>query len=610
VADMESQGLLEKVLPHRLMIPRGDRSKAVVEPYLTDQWFVRAAPLAEEAIRAVEDGRVRFVPESWKKTYFEWMHNIQDWCISRQIWWGHRIPAWYGPDGHIFVALDGEMAQQQARQHYGQERPLTQDADVLDTWFSSALWPFSTLGWPQQTPELAAFYPTDVLVTGFDIIFFWVARMIMMGLKFTGQVPFRTVYITGLVRDAEGNKMSKSKGNVLDPLDLIDGIDLESLLAKRTRDLMQPQLAERIKAATCKEFPDGIPAFGTDALRFTMASLATQGRDIKFDLGRMEGYRNFCNKLWNAARFVLMNTEGKPCGQGVQGLPYTVADRWILSRLQRVIAGVDGAFAKYRFDEASAILYHFLWGDFCDWYLEMAKPVLYGQEVLPDEQVATRQTMLHTLESALRLLHPLMPFITEELWQKVAPLTGEAAPLGSLMHAAWPQVVPGLLDESAEERMQFVKEVVGTVRTMRSETGIPPGKRVTLLVSGDAGFLDLHFRRHQALIFSLARLENWQHLEGEAPGGCATAVLPQIQLFIPLQGVIDLDGESERLEKELNRLESELERVRNKLANPGFLANAKEEVVKKEQHKEEELQEKRRGIHDALQRMHALRRAS
>ncbi|MEO5348955.1 MAG: valine--tRNA ligase [Magnetococcus sp. YQC-3] len=610
VADMEAQGLLEKVVPHRLMIPRGDRSKAVVEPYLTDQWFVRAAPLAEEAIRVVEDGRVRFVPESWKKTYFEWMHNIQDWCISRQIWWGHRIPAWYGPDGRVFVALNGEMAQQQAQQHYGQETPLTQDADVLDTWFSSALWPFSTLGWPQQTPELAAFYPTDVLVTGFDIIFFWVARMIMMGLKFTGQVPFRTVYITGLVRDGEGNKMSKSKGNVLDPLDLIDGIDLESLVAKRTRDLMQPQLAQRIAAATRKEFPDGIPAFGTDALRFTMASLATQGRDIKFDLGRMEGYRNFCNKLWNAARFVLMNTEGQPCGQGVQGLPYTVADRWILSRLQRVIAGVDGAFAKYRFDEAATILYHFLWGDFCDWYLEMAKPVLYGQETVPNEQMATRQTMLHTLESALRLLHPLMPFITEELWQKVAPLTGKGAPLGSLMHAAWPQVVPGLLDESAEERMQFVKEVVGAVRTMRSEAGIPPGKRVTLLVSGEAGFLELHFRRHQALIFSLARLENWQHLEGEAPGGCATAVLPQIQLFIPLQGVIDLDGESERLEKELNRLESELERVRNKLTNPGFLANAKGEVVKKEQHKEEELQEKRRGIHDALQRIHALRRAS
>ena len=610
VADLEAQGLLDKVVPHRLMIPRGDRSKAVVEPFLTDQWFVRTAPLAVEAIRAVEDGRIRFVPESWQKTYFEWMNHIQDWCISRQIWWGHRIPAWYGPDGRIFVDQDAEGAQRQAQAHYGQATPLTQDPDVLDTWFSSALWPFSTLGWPDRTPEMADFYPTDLLVTGFDIIFFWVARMIMMGLKFTHEVPFRTVYITGLVRDGEGQKMSKSKGNVLDPLDLIDGIDLESLVQKRTRDLMQPQLAARIEAATRKEFPNGIPAFGTDALRFTMASLATQGRDIKFDMGRMEGYRNFCNKLWNAARFVLMNTEGEVCGASLPAPPGTVVDRWILSRLQRVIAEVDGAFAKYRFDEAATTLYHFLWGDFCDWYLEWIKPVLYGHGESPEELVATRHTLLQVLETALRLLHPLMPFITEELWQKIAPLAIGMESVGSLMHAPWPQADARLLDESAESRMAFVQAVVGAVRTMRSEAGIPPGQKLTLLVSGEAPFLDRHFRRHEAFILPLARLASWQPLEGEAPAGCATAVLTQIRLFIPLQGVMDLEAESARLTREIHRLDSELERVRGKLTNPAFLAHAKAEVVQKEQHKEQEFQEKRQGIHEALQRIQAIRRAS
>ncbi|MBF0584911.1 MAG: valine--tRNA ligase [Magnetococcales bacterium] len=610
LADLESQGLVAKVVPHRLMIPRGDRSKAVVEPYLTDQWFVHTAPLAAAAIQAVEEGQITFVPDAWKKTYFEWMYHIQDWCISRQIWWGHRIPAWYGPDGHIFVAHDEAQAHQQARLHYGQATPLHQDSDVLDTWFSSALWPFSTLGWPQQTDELAAFYPTDVLVTGFDIIFFFFFRMNMMGIKFTGQVPFRTVYITGLVRDGEGNKMSKSKGNILDPLDLIDGIDLESLVAKRTRDLMQPQLAQRIEAATRKEFPNGIPAFGTDALRFTMASLATQGRDIKFDLGRMEGYRNFCNKLWNAARFVLMNTEGRNCGQGMTALPYGIADRWILSRLQRTIAGVDGAFAKYRFDEAATTLYHFLWGDFCDWYLEWIKPLLYGQEGDEGGQLAARQTMLQVLETALRLLHPLMPFITEELWQKVAPLAGCGDPPGSLMLARWPQLQEDRLDGSVESQLAFVQEVVGAVRTMRSETGIPPGQKLTLLVAGDAAFLDQHFRQHQALILPLARLEAWQPWEGSAPTGCATAVLSQIQLFIPLQGVIDLEGEAARLQKEIGRLESDLERVRGKLSNPNFLAHAKAEVVAKERQKELELQEKRQGVQAALQRIQTIGRAS
>ncbi|MBF0097917.1 MAG: valine--tRNA ligase [Magnetococcales bacterium] len=612
VADMDGLGLLEKVVPHRLMIPRGDRTKAVVEPYLTDQWFVRAAPLAEEAIRAVQDGRIRFVPDAWKKTYFEWMHHIQDWCISRQIWWGHRIPAWYGSDGTCFVAHNAEEARQQALAHYGREEPLQQDNDVLDTWFSSALWPFSTLGWPEQTPELHAFYPTAVLVTGFDIIFFWVARMIMMGLKFTGQVPFRTVYITGLVRDGEGHKMSKSKGNVLDPLDLIDGIDLESLVQKRTRDMMQPQLAQKIAAATRKEFPNGIPAFGTDALRFTMASLATQGRDIKFDLHRMEGYRNFCNKLWNASRFVLMNSEGQENGALPADAPLSVVDRWMLSRLQTLIATVDDALGKYRFDETASALYHFLWGEYCDWYLEWVKPRLYGQEVgiTAAEQRTTRQTMLHVLEQALRLLHPLMPFITEELWQKVAPLSGQSGAVPSLMLASWPQSQPRWRDPELEGHIALVQEVVGTVRTLRSENNIPPGQRLSLLVAAEQGYLEQRFRPYQCLILPLARLEGWQPLTAEAPAGCVTAVLAQMKLYLPLADAIDPEAEHARLSKELLRLESELQRVRGKLANPAFLANAKAEVVAKEQQKEQEFAEKRQGVQDALQRMDELRRKS
>ncbi|WP_130471094.1 valine--tRNA ligase [Candidatus Magnetaquicoccus inordinatus] len=609
IADLEKMGLLVQVVAHRLMIPRGDRSKAVVEPYLTDQWFVRAAPLATEAIRCVEDGRIRFVPDSWKKTYFEWMHNIQDWCISRQIWWGHRIPAWYGSDGSIFVARNKEEAQQQALAHYGQELPLTQDNDVLDTWFSSALWPFSTLGWPEQTPELRAFYPTDVLVTGFDIIFFWVARMIMMGLKFTGDVPFRTVYITGLVRDGEGNKMSKSKGNVLDPLDLIDGIDLEALLEKRTRDLMQPQLAEKIAAATRKEFAQGIPAFGTDALRFTMASLATQGRDIKFDLNRMEGYRNFCNKLWNAARFVLMNTEGQENGALPPDAALSLVDRWILSRLQGLLRTVDDSLSKYRFDETATALYHFLWGEYCDWYLEWVKPRLYGQETLTAEQQQnTRQTMLHVLEQALRLLHPLMPFITEELWQKVAPLSGCPQPIGSLMLASWPQSRSSWHNPELERHIALVQEVVTAVRTLRSENNIPPGQRLSLLVAADPATLEQSFRPYEGLILPLARLTGWQALTDEAPVGCAVAVLASIKLYLPLAGVIDAEAEYARLNKELLRLESDWQRVTGKLNNPAFLANAKAEVVAKEQKKEQELAEKRLGMQEALQRMDELRR--
>jgi len=452
VADLDALGLLERTQDHRLFVPRGDRSGAVLEPYLTDQWYVKIAPLAEPAIQAVEDGRVRFVPENWSKTYFEWMRNIQDWCISRQLWWGHRIPAWYDPEGGVHVGVDEADARR--RSALADDVLLTQDEDVLDTWFSSALWPFSTLGWPDRTPALDTWYPGSVLVTGFDIIFFWVARMIMMGLKFMGDVPFREVYIHGLVRDAEGQKMSKSKGNVLDPLDIIDGVDLETLVAKRTTGMMQPQLRARIEKATRKEFPNGIPAFGTDALRFTFASLATTGRDVRLDLGRVEGYRNFCNKLWNASRFVLMNTEGQDCGlEGETELG--IADRWIRSRLGEAARTALEAFDAYRLDLAAQAIYDFTWHEFCDWYLELVKPVLNDEAAPEARKRGTRRTLVEVLEALLRLLHPLMPFITEALWQKAAPLAG--ADGATVMLQPYPEPTDYPRDESAEAEMAWLQ---------------------------------------------------------------------------------------------------------------------------------------------------------
>jgi valyl-tRNA synthetase len=606
VADLEALGLMESIQPHKLMVPRGDRSKAVIEPYLTDQWYVKTAPLAEEAIKAVEDGRIKFIPANWDKTYFEWMRNIQDWCISRQIWWGHQIPAWYGPDGYLFVCNCEEEVYEWAAEHYGKPVELTRDPDVLDTWFSSALWPFATLGWPKNTQEMADFYPTNVLVTAFDIIFFWVARMVMMGLEFTDQVPFHHVYITGLVRDGEGNKMSKSKGNVLDPLDLIDGIDLEALVEKRTRDMMQPHLAKKIAAATRKEFPDGIPPFGADALRFTMASLATQGRDIKFDLGRIEGYRNFCNKLWNATRFVLMNTEGKTCGGSHGDYIYSYADRWILSRLQQVKKEVAAAIEEYRFNDASSVIYQFIWGGYCDWYLEMVKPVIYGDEVPDAEKVAARHCMVGVLEESLCILHPLMPFITEELWQKVAPLADRGG--DSIMVAPWPQPDSEHIDLQLEKEMAWVMSFVTAVRTIRAEMDISPGKRLAVLVSGSQEMVS-RLQRHQDLITPLARLESWQILSGEAPEGAATGVVGEMQIFIPLAGLIDVDAETARLQKGLQKLEKELSRVVGKLTNPNFLSKAKPAVVEKEQGKRQELEEKKVGLSEALIRIEKLRSA-
>ncbi len=581
VADLEAAGLLEKIQDHKLMVPRGDRTGAVVEPFLTDQWYVKVGPLAAESIKVVEEGRIKFVPENWTKTYYEWMHNIQDWCISRQIWWGHRIPAWYDADGNVYVARNAAEAHTQAKHRHGQDVPLEQDEDVLDTWFSSALWPFSTLGWPQPTRELKTFYPTSVLVTGFDIIFFWVARMIMMGLKFTGEVPFREVYIHGLVRDAHGQKMSKSKGNILDPIDLIDGIDLESLVAKRTRGLMQPQMAKKIEQATRKDFAGGIPAYGTDALRFTFASLATQGRDIKFDLGRIDGYRNFCNKLWNAARYVLMNTEGHDCGlSGTVEL--NAADRWIVSRLQEVATEVETAFRDYRFDLAAQAIYSFVWHEYCDWYLELSKVVLTGADSQPEQLRGTRQTLVRVLETGLRLLHPVMPFITEEIWQRVAKLAGKAG--ATIMREPYPRPEKELVDTKAADEMHWVMAVITGVRNVRGEMDISPGKPLPILLQdgspADRKYLDAS-RRYLA---TLARADSITWLDaGQHAPESATALVGHMKVLIPLGSLIDKQAELERLGKEMDKIEKELSKAKTKLANPDFVARAPKNVVEQEQ---------------------------
>jgi valyl-tRNA synthetase len=578
VADLEAQGLLERIDDHKLMVPRGDRTHAVIEPFLTDQWYVKAGPLAEPAIRAVEDGRIRFVPENWSKTYFEWMRNIEDWCISRQIWWGHRIPAWYDGAGNIYVAHD--EAEVREKHGLGAEVTLTRDPDVLDTWFSSALWPFSTLGWPDQTPELSRYYPTNVLVTGFDIIFFWVARMIMMGLKFMDDVPFREVYITGLIRDSEGQKMSKSKGNVLDPIDLIDGISLDDLLDKRTRGLMQPQMAKRIEKATRRQFPEGIPPFGTDALRFTLASLASTGRDIKFDLGRIEGYRNFCNKLWNAARYVLMNTEGQDTGLGSEPVELSLADRWIESRLQGAIAQVRSQMDNYRFDLAAQTLYDFTWHDYCDWYLELSKPVLTGESSKAARRGA-RRTLVRVLDTLLRLMHPVMPFITEAIWQQVGPLAGSRG--DTLMLQPYPAPDDASVDAAAEAEIEWVKTFILGMRRIRAEMDISPGKPLPLLIENWADADRARYGEAEAFIRFLAKPESvtWLEPGTEAPES-AMALVGEMRLLIPLAGLIDKDAEIARLEKEQAKVRKNLDQCSAKLANPSFVERAPADVVEKE----------------------------
>jgi valyl-tRNA synthetase len=579
LTDLETAGLLAATRDHRLMVPRGDRSGAVIEPFLTDQWYVRIAPLAEPAIRAVEDGRIRFYPDNWKNTYFEWMRNIQDWCISRQIWWGHRIPAWYDAEGNIYVGRD--ETEVRARHQLPAALELTQDPDVLDTWFSSALWPFSTLGWPQQTERLRTFYPTAVLITGFDIIFFWVARMIMLGLKFMDAVPFRDVYIHGLVRDAQGNKMSKSKGNVLDPIDLIDGIGLEPLVEKRTRGLMQTHIAEKIAQQTRKDYPEGIPGFGTDALRFTFAALASTGRDIKFDLGRIEGYRNFCNKLWNAARFILINTEGQDCGNAGKPVELTAADRWIRARLNTITGQVREALENYRLDLAAQALYEFTWNQFCDWYLELCKPVLNNPEASAATKRGTRQTLVGTLEALLRLMHPIMPFITEEIWQKVHSLAGQ--PGETIMLAPYPAPDATLDDAEASAEIDWVQSFILGVRRIKGEMNIPPGKALPVLISQASATDRQRLTSARAYLDFLARTESITLLDDEAQAPeAAIALVGEMKILIPMAGLIDKDAELARLGKDIARLEGDLKRIHGKLDNPNFHDKAPAAVVDKE----------------------------
>ena len=593
VADFEAAGLLERIDPHKLMVPRGDRSNAVVEPYLTDQWYVDLTresqadgrpggktAITDPALACVADGRIEFVPGNWKKTYDNWLTDIQDWCISRQLWWGHRIPAWYcDACDHITVSKTVPSACGGCG-----GSALRQDEDVLDTWFSSALWPFSTLGWPEQTPELASHYPTDVLVTGFDIIFFWVARMVMMGQYLMGDVPFRQVYIHGLIRDADGQKMSKSKGNILDPLDLIDGIELEALVTKRTTGLMQPHLAPKIEQATRRDFPDGIPAFGTDALRFTFAALATTGRDIRFDLGRIEGYRNFCNKLWNAARFVLMNTEDQDCGQGSDGgeVALSTADRWIRSQLDRTITEVRTQFEACRFDLAVKALYEFTWNEFCDWYLELSKPVLTG-DASDAAKRGTRRTLVQTLETLLRLLHPLMPYVTEEIWQRVAPLAGMQG--DTIMLAPYPAAADAV-DAAVEADVEWLKALILGVRRIKAEMDISPGKPVPLLFQDASESDRARITTHRASIDFLTRAESVTVLDtGDDAPESAVALIGEMKLLIPLAGQIDKDAELARLDKEILRIQSNIARIEKKLSNQGFVAKAPAEVVAAERRK-------------------------
>jgi valyl-tRNA synthetase len=607
VADLDALGLVEKIEPHSLPVPRGDRSNAVLEPWLTDQWYVRIAPLAEPAIKAVEDGRTSFVPENWDKTYFQWMHNIQDWCISRQLWWGHQIPAWYDEQGNVYVARTEADAQTQARAKLGREAKLTRDEDVLDTWFSSALWPFSTLGWPEQTPQLQTFYPTSVLVTGFDIIFFWVARMMMMGLKFVGDVPFRKVYITGLIRDEHGDKMSKSKGNIIDPLDLIDGISLEALVAKRTSGLMQPHLRDRIEKNTRKQFPNGIPAYGTDALRFTLCALATMGRDIRFDLGRIDGYKNFCNKLWNAARYVLMNTEGQDCGQHGGACEYSVADRWIRSRLGTTIEQVRARLAEYRFDLAAQTLYEFAWYEYCDWYLELSKPTLQSGESSEAQKRGTRQTLVTVLEAYLRLLHPLMPFITDEVWQTVAPLAGRRGE--TIMLQPYPLATEFPRDEAAERAIAPIKAAILGARQIRGQLDVPQSREIAVYFQSTDRNDAESLGASSAVIQSVGRIAKLE-IVGDAAGlpPSATASVDGRTVYSPLAALIDdPDAELSRLAKRKTKARQDLGKAEAKLTNQNFVASAPPEIVAQERGRVTEFQRQIAQIEEQEQRVALLK---
>jgi valyl-tRNA synthetase len=588
LADLQQANLIEKIEDHTLQIPYGDRSNAVIEPYLTYQWFIKTESLAKPAIEAVKNGDIEFVPAGWQNTYFSWMENIQDWCISRQLWWGHRIPAWYDDAGNSYVAQD--EASVRSKYNLSDDTPLRQDEDVLDTWFSSALWPFVTLGWPEQTHEYKTFYPTDVLVTGFDIIFFWVARMIMLGLKFTQQVPFRKVYITGLIRDSEGHKMSKSKGNILDPIDLIDGIDLESLVKKRTQNLMQPHLIKEIEASTRRDFPEGIPAFGTDALRFTFCALASTGRDIRFDMKRVEGYRNFTNKIWNATRYIGMQIEQSGLdlhnGEQIQN----DAAKWILSRLNRTIEKIHSAFAEYRFDWIAQALYEFTWNEFCDWYLELTKPTLFGANASEAEKRGSLNTLITVLENILLLAHPIMPYITEELWQTLKPYTAKTG--HSIMLESYPQAHQQQINTQIETDIDWLQHIIVAIRNIRGEMQISPAKSIPLLLRHPQEKTQTRFQHYQHYVQFLAKVDTitWLNAQSPAPHA-ATAVVDELEILIPMAGLIDKQAELSRLQKEVSKLEKELGSLQGRLNNAHFVDKAPPEVVGKERTRASELAE-------------------
>lgn len=593
VADLDELGLLHKVDDHKLKVPRGDRSGVVIEPYLTDQWYVKTAPMAEKAIAAVEGGDIQFVPKQYENMYFSWMRDIQDWCISRQLWWGHRIPAWYDDQGNVYV---GRTEQDVREKHNLGDITLKQDNDVLDTWFSSGLWTFGTLGWPNNGDDpniaklLETFHPTNVLVTGFDIIFFWVARMIMMTLYFMDEVPFKTVYVHGLVRDSHGQKMSKSKGNVLDPIDLIDGIELEPLVAKRTAGMMVPKLREKIEKQTRKEFPDGIEPYGTDALRYTYYSLASTGRDINFDVGRIEGFRNFCNKIWNAARYVLMNCEDQDCGQNNDtDYELSLADRWIISRLQQAESSVANAIANYRFDLASQAIYEFIWNEYCDWYLELSKPVLWDDNANPALKKGTRRTLIRVLETTLRMAHPLMPFITEEIWQQVKTLAGKEG--DTIMLQPYPEADSSKVDEQATSDIEWLKNVIIGIRNIRGEMNIAPGKMLPVYFNNGSDDDKARLEANRQFLSKLAHLESitWLEPNEEAPMS-ATALVGDMDILVPMAGLIDKEAELARLTKEMEKIQKELLKIQGKLSNEKFTSKAPEDVVNKERNRLTDMQ--------------------
>jgi len=609
VEELDSLGVLEKIEPHTLKTPRGDRSGVVIEPWLTDQWYVKTEPLAKDAIKAVEDGDIQFVPKQYENMYFSWMRDIQDWCISRQLWWGHRIPAWYDNSGNIYVGRNEDEVR--TKYNLDASAEIHQDEDVLDTWFSSALWTFSTLGWPEQTEDLKTFHSTDVLVTGFDIIFFWVARMIMMTTHFIKdengkpQVPFKTVYVHGLVRDSQGAKMSKSKGNVLDPLDIIDGIDLDTLLEKRTTGMMQPKMAKKIIKQTKDEFPEGISAYGTDALRFTFCSLASTGRDIKFDMGRVEGYRNFCNKIWNAARYVLMNTEEHDCGQNSEGnYELSLADRWIVSRLQQTELEVAKAMENFRLDHVAQAIYEFVWNEYCDWYLELSKPVLWNDNASPEVLLGTRRTLVRVLETILRLAHPLMPYITEEIWQRVAPLAGKSG--DSIMTQAYPAADESRIDTEAEGDIEWLKGVIVGVRNIRGEMNISPAKPIPLILRNGNDEDQRRLTQNETFLKSLAKIESISWLGDEEAPLAATQLVGDLEVLVPMAGLIDKDAEIARLGKEVDKISKELQRLQGKLSNEKFISKAPADVVEKEKAKLSDAQASFDRLHEQLEKIKAI----